>query len=403
MSAAPCRQGRGGGRSPAARASDTARAGEAGLAQHDSCSDAPRPLEHTFGCLEQQLRREEVQPLHAERHALPCLQLPASVHQHLACDVASIAHASNGDCPDTVTDAGALPRTARGRGGRLLVSSRRALMDGQPPCSPCSEALSLHFGLSCASNCILFSIFILCHSGCGAARLPAARFDSAEATRMYIFLAASLAWLPASVALDHPDDDHLHVVCATDGAPGDAAATFRVPRPLVYCHDGHAVDFRVGEHAQMLVSEYLGFECQVWAKVIIKQVWNEGYAVVALCSQCRDVVVPKVMVRVVDRCTCPTRSRCRIACAATPWYPCIRTCPSLLWFQKLFHPFVALVSAPRVAEGGACAPPAASETSPQTPRILIFFNQCRTLRKLSPRSLRMTMETCHVMMTTIIR
>lgn len=122
---------------------------------------------------------------------------------------------------------------------------------------------------------------------------------------MYIFLAASLAWLPASVALDHPDDDHLHVVCATHGASGDAAATFRVPRPLVYCHDGNAADLRVGEHAQMLVSECLGFECQVWAKVIIKQVWGEGYAVVALCSQCRDVVVHKVMVRVVNRCTLP--------------------------------------------------------------------------------------------------
>lgn len=144
MSAAPCRQGRGGGRSSAARASDPANAGEAGLALRDSCSDASRLLgivDHTFGCSEHQLRREELQPLHAERRGLPCVQLPAPAHQHVAGHVASMPHVSGGDCPDTVTDAGVLPRTAllaRGRGGRVLVSSRRALIDGQPLRFPCS-------------------------------------------------------------------------------------------------------------------------------------------------------------------------------------------------------------------------------------------------------------------------
>jgi hypothetical protein len=113
---------------------------------------------------------------------------------------------------------------------------------------------------------------------------------------MCVFLAATLSWLPVLVALDHPDDDHLHAVCAADdsASAGDAAAAFLVPRPLIFRHDGQLLQLRVGEHAQMLLSHELGYECDVWTKVVIKKVWAEGYAVVTMCSECRDVVAPKV-------------------------------------------------------------------------------------------------------------
>ena len=115
---------------------------------------------------------------------------------------------------------------------------------------------------------------------------------------MCIFLATSLAWLPALVALDHPDDDHLHVVCTVEdgtGTPGCVPPTFRVPRPLIFRHDGQALHLRAGEEAQMLISDGLGYKCHVWAKVVVKKVWNEGFAIVTICSQCRDVIAQKVM------------------------------------------------------------------------------------------------------------
>lgn len=114
---------------------------------------------------------------------------------------------------------------------------------------------------------------------------------------MYIFLASSLAWLPALVALDHPDDDHLHVVCTVEDvseAPGCVSPTFRVPRPLVFRHDGQALHLRAGEEAQMQISDGMGYKCQVWAKVVVKKVWSEGFAIVTICSQCRDVIAQKV-------------------------------------------------------------------------------------------------------------
>jgi hypothetical protein len=136
MSAAPCRQGRGGGRS--ARAPDTAHAGGAGGgALQDSPSAASRPLgfgEHTFGCSEKSLRDEQandLQPLHAEGRGLPCLQQRAD-------DVVLMTRASNGDYLDTATSCSPSPRTlaTRGRGGRTLVSSRCALIDGWPLFAP---------------------------------------------------------------------------------------------------------------------------------------------------------------------------------------------------------------------------------------------------------------------------
>ena len=136
-------------------------------------------------------------------------------------------------------------------------------------------------------------------------------FDTAEAMRMCIFLASSLAWMPTLVALDHPDDDHLHVVCAPDdGTPSADVSPYRVLRSLIFRHDGQTLKLHVGEHAQMLVSDELGYECKVWAKVVIKKVWAEGFAVVTICSECRDVIAPKVSVPhslpALLRCSCLT-------------------------------------------------------------------------------------------------
>lgn len=104
--------------------------------------------------------------------------------------------------------------------------------------------------------------------------------------------------MPALVALDHPDDDHMHVVCTVEdstGTPGSARSAFRVPRPFVFRHDGKHLELRAGEEAQMLMSDLLGYECNVWAKVIIKKVWNEGFAIVTICSQLSDVIAQKVI------------------------------------------------------------------------------------------------------------
>ena len=45
----------------------------------------------------------------------------------------------------------------------------------------------------------------------------------------------------------------------------------------------------------MLMSDILGYECDVWAKVVIKKVWDENFATVTICSQFRDVIAEKVM------------------------------------------------------------------------------------------------------------
>jgi hypothetical protein len=104
-------------------------------------------------------------------------------------------------------------------------------------------------------------------------------------------LASSLAWLPTLVALDHADDDHLHVVCSVE----DGAAVYRVPRPLIFRHDAQPLILAVGEEAQMLMCDGLGYACDVWAKVVVKRVWDEGFAVVTICAQQLDVIAETVM------------------------------------------------------------------------------------------------------------
>ena len=128
-------------------------------------------------------------------------------------------------------------------------------------------------------------------AGCSASCLPAARFDAADAAQMYIFLASSLAWLPALVALDHADDDHLHAVCSVE----DGAAVYRVARPLIFRHDAQPLTLHVGCEAQMLICDGLGYACDVWAKVVVKRVWDEGFAVVTICAQQLDVMAETVM------------------------------------------------------------------------------------------------------------
>jgi hypothetical protein len=54
----------------------------------------------------------------------------------------------------------------------------------------------------------------------------------------------------------------------------------------------------VGEHAQLLMSDGMGYECQVWVKVIIKTVWKEGFAVVTICAESREVIAQKVAHRI---------------------------------------------------------------------------------------------------------
>jgi hypothetical protein len=113
---------------------------------------------------------------------------------------------------------------------------------------------------------------------------------------MYIFLAPSLAWLPVVVALDHPQDDHLHAVCAIQDKPATAIAAppFRVPRPLIFHHVDQTLKFCAGEHAQMLMSDGMAYACQVWVKVIIQKVWKQGFAVVTICAESREVIAQKV-------------------------------------------------------------------------------------------------------------
>ena len=164
-----------------------------------------------------------------------------------------------------------------------MISPRSAIVDGQPrpqrlP-SPPPAASTVHSTLSRA------------YAGCGGACIQGACVDAAEASRAYIFLAPSLAWLPVLVALDHPGDDHQHAVCAVAGSD---VSPLRVPRQIILRHDGQALKLQEGAHAQMLLSDALGYACQVWAKVVIKKVWAEGYAVVTICSQLTDVVAYKV-------------------------------------------------------------------------------------------------------------
>ena len=96
------------------------------------------------------------------------------------------------------------PRVARGRGGRLMTSSRSALSN----CNP-ARILVLCY---CAKRCccsigislVRFVMFSRRVAVCGAVCLHGARFCAADAEQIYVFLPSSLAWLPALVAPDHP-------------------------------------------------------------------------------------------------------------------------------------------------------------------------------------------------------
>ena len=196
---------------------------------------------------------------------------------------------------------------------------------------------------------------------------------------MCIFLALTLAWLPAMVALDHPDDDHLHVICVVpDKASGSSGPPYRVPRSLIFCHDGQPLDFCEGAHAQLLVSDGLGYKFQVWVKVIIKKVWKEGFALVTICSEGRDVIAQKVIAFAVH--WLPVTCFPRTAFAAIPWCRCMRTSLFHQLFQKLCPLFVIRASAPPAAEAGANPLPrdfqVASETLFQT-----FYQKRRILNQ----------------------
>jgi hypothetical protein len=173
---------------------------------------------------------------------------------------------------------------------------------------------------------------------------------------MCIFVASSLAWIPALVAPDHPDDDHLHVVCAVDESASAAdVSVYRVLRPLIFRHDRQALKLCVGEHAQLLLSDELGYECEMWAKVVIKKVWPEGYAVVTICSEFRDVIAQKVSVAFkINAFFAFNRHFRSISCAATPWSPCTTTYHSHLWCRVSSRRFVDQDFALLVAGEGAC-------------------------------------------------
>jgi hypothetical protein len=275
MSAALTGRGRGGGTSSAARPRDTADASgrtSASAAQLQQAEALQTPLRQHDGAKGlQQSKSSLLQP----NSFSTVISAASGEAIHVA--HAAAAHPSSPRAP-----------TTRGRGGRRKTSSRSAMLDG---CTPPPFVID---PLLCA-RCVLFSH---ANTGCSATCIQTARFDEADASQMFIFMAPSLAWMPALVALDHPDDDHVHVVCTVEDGTAKAASvrsTYRVPRSLVFRHDGTRLKLHAGEEAQMLMSDISGYECDVWAKVVIKKVWDESFATVTICSQFRDVIAEKVM------------------------------------------------------------------------------------------------------------